>query len=327
MIRSALLRLFGGRAQPSTEDAKVEDAKADEGKLVSRRSATFAEAAAEYGRDLTPPPGAPAPVAPHLTPPGGELYSDPFSLGLRDDTDLGWLDFEKRQVVPGFVVSHGDIVADLGCGEGGMSGFCVKAGAHVIMVDTDSAVLDQAVKRASAFSNSGLGGSAEGRVADVNATAIEDASVSHVICTEVLEHVDDPKEAMKELLRIGKPGALYLISVPGAAAERLQKNIAPPPYFEKPNHVRIFETEDLIKLVEESGLVIERRMAYGFFWTLYWLFFWQAGVQFGQGSHPLLDAWALTWHEVLKSSQSDKIRAALHELAPRSIAIVARKPA
>lgn len=299
MIRDTLSRLLGGRIEPTAE--------AEPGRLVSRRAESEQETSEAPSGDRARE--------------AKELRSL-FGVGLADAVADGLYNSETGELAPGFPITKDDVVVDAGCGEGGMAGFCARQGAHVIMVDTDSTVLEKAVKRALRDAPGG----AEGHIGDASALPLPDAIATRVICTEVLEHVDDPAGVMKELLRVGKPGALYLLSVPGAASERLQHHVAHPSYFAKPNHIRIFQTEDFVRLVEDSGLIIEKRIPYGFFWTMHWLFFWQAGNEFGKGENPLLDSWTNTWREVMQSRDAASIRNALNELAPKAIAIVARKP-
>ena len=138
--------------------------------------------------------------------------------------------------------------------------------------------------------------------------------------------MDDPDSFMAELVRIGSPGALYLITVPGAAQEHIQEALAPPSYFQKPNHIRIFETEHFYALIERAGLVIEHRSAYGFFWSMWFAFFWQTEAPLG-ASHPMLDAWAATWSQVLAGKDGLRIKAALDQVLPKAQVVVARKPA
>lgn len=51
-------------------------------------------------------------------------------------------------------------------------------------------------------------------VGDIHAIPLSDSSVDAVICRSVLEHVQDPQRAMKELYRVLKPGGLLFIQVP-----------------------------------------------------------------------------------------------------------------
>lgn len=51
-------------------------------------------------------------------------------------------------------------------------------------------------------------------VGDIHAIPLEEASVDAIICRSVLEHVQDPALAMKELYRILKPGGILFLQVP-----------------------------------------------------------------------------------------------------------------
>jgi 2-polyprenyl-3-methyl-5-hydroxy-6-metoxy-1,4-benzoquinol methylase len=49
---------------------------------------------------------------------------------------------------------------------------------------------------------------------DITAIPVPDASFDAVLCTEVLEHVPEPIAALKEMVRILRPGGSLLISAP-----------------------------------------------------------------------------------------------------------------
>jgi len=254
--------------------------------------------------------------------PRAEGEIDPFMLGLQDAVESGWFNNATGELMTGFPVMPEDIVIDVGCGDGGIANFCARRGAHVILADIDGAKIEQARAR--------LAGSAarkvEAHVTTGDPLPLPDGYVTRVICTEVLEHVDDPIAFVRELARVGQPGALYLITVPGSEQEKLQKHLAPPQYFEKPNHIRVFEPEAFASLIEGAGLEIVHRTAYGFFWSIWWLLFWQTDVPFGQGRHPSLDAWTKTWSEVLKGKDGAKIKRTFDAFLPKAQVIVARKP-
>jgi hypothetical protein len=46
----------------------------------------------------------------------------------------------------------------------------------------------------------------------------------------------------------------------------LQKPFAKPIYFSEPNHIQIFDKESFVRLVENSGLKVERYDSWGFYW-------------------------------------------------------------
>lgn len=250
----------------------------------------------------------------------GEL--DPFMLGLNDAVQSGWFNSATGELMTGFPIRPEDIVIDVGCGDGGIASFCARQGAHIILADADAAKIRQAEERLA-----GTGArKVEAHVTTGDPLPLPDAWVTRVICTEVLEHVDDPAAFVAELVRVGQPGALYLITVPGTAQEKLQQQLAPPQYFEKPNHIRIFEPEAFAALIEGAGLTVEHRTSYGFFWSIWWLLFWQTEIPFGQGKHPSLDAWTKTWSEVMKGKDGAKIKQTFDAFLPKAQVIVARKP-
>src|SRR5581483_3713872 len=49
----------------------------------------------------------------------------------------------------------------------------------------------------------------------VEALPVEDASFDVVLCTQVLEHCDDPAQAVRELHRVTRPGGRVLASTHG----------------------------------------------------------------------------------------------------------------
>lgn len=251
---------------------------------------------------------------------------DPEWLGLADAVAAGWFNFDARELAPGFGIAPQDLLVDVGSGDGGVAAFCARLAREVVLVDHDEPRLGRAVERVRQVK----GAATSGRVGDIASLPLPDGFASRVLCMEVLEHVDDPAAAMAELVRVGRPGALYLISVPGAACERLQKRLGTPDYFEKPHHVRIFEADDLLGLVSAAGLTIERRIDHAFYWTIWWTLFWQTGARFSGGfrneDNPVLEAWNRTWSLLLKSPDGMRVKQALDDFAPRSVAVVARKP-
>jgi SAM-dependent methyltransferase len=246
---------------------------------------------------------------------------DSCAVGLHDMHANGWFHQESGQLAPGFRMTADDTCLDVGCGDGGMSQFAAATGAEVIATDIDPARID--LVRAK------LGSSKARRfgafVSDSTPLPIAEATATRIICTEVLEHVDDPRAVLAELVRVGKPGAIYLLTVPDETAERVQMGIAPASYWQRPNHLRIFSRESFSELVADAGLAVEQRLTIGFFWSLWWMLFWAADQQFGEPETPLLASWSQTWHALVRTRKGDHIRHALDEFMPKSQVIIARK--
>ncbi|MCU1719257.1 class I SAM-dependent methyltransferase [Pseudomonas sp. 5P_3.1_Bac2] len=239
------------------------------------------------------------------------------------DTPLsGWFRQESGELFEGFPITPQDTVLDIGCGNGPYANFCASLGAEIIVADIDAdkvAAVEALLKDSAARSVTGL-------VTDAKPIPLKDASVNRVVAMEVLEHVEDPTQFMSELVRVAKPGSLFLLTVPDPVGEQVQKKLAPPVYFEHPNHIRIFQRDEFEQLVIDAGLIIERRTEYGFYWSIWWFFFWACKQDLSPPWHPLLNSWTSTWNMLLRTPDGPRIKKALDEVMPKSQVIVARKP-
>ena len=249
--------------------------------------------------------------------------SEVGDVGLRDAVLSGWFRSETNELFEGLTITRDDIVADIGCGDGFNAHFCAMRGAELILADIDPGCVAVSARR--------LAGTPARRVraivTDGNPLPLEDALASVVICTEVLEHVDDPLQFLGELVRIGRPGARYLLTVPDPVAEELQRSLAHPSYFAKPNHLRIIQREEFAELVRAAGLMVERRASYGYYWALWWLMFWSCKADLSEaGRHPILASWTRTWEALLDTPQGIEVKRVLDSFMPKSQLILARKP-
>ncbi|UQS13488.1 bifunctional 2-polyprenyl-6-hydroxyphenol methylase/3-demethylubiquinol 3-O-methyltransferase UbiG [Pseudomonas sp. HS6] len=277
------------------------------------------------------PVAQPAPVPPPE--PVAERGS-PRDIGLLDAILDGWFRGETGELLKGFAIGADDTLLDVGCGEGVATLFAVRQGASVIFTDSELDKVRELARQVEAQStqtNLGL-------VSNSLPLPLADGCASKVVCMEVLEHIDEPEPFMAELVRMGRPGAQYLLSVPAPVGEHLQKGIAPASYYQSPNHVQIFTPERFAALVEDAGLVIEHRQANGFFWVMGMIFFWASERAAGRDLEgavrdriqapypPLMESWARTWQDLLALPDGPAIKQLLDQLMPKSQVIIARKP-
>ncbi len=231
------------------------------------------------------------------------------------------------EVVPGFQIGAEDIVVDVGCGTGGATKFAALYGqAEVYALDIDPQAI-ATVERIMAGTQ--LPRPLHTILSDSNPLPLTDGLATRIICQEVLEHVEDPRQFMRELVRIGRPGAQYLLVVPDPASEALQRQLAPEAYWRPPNHLRIFSHDEFDALIRDAGLIHQSRSHFGFYWTLWWAFYWCGGrgTNFGGPLTPLLKRWNQTWAALLATPDGDRVRQALDDLMPKSQIIIARKAA
>lgn len=99
--------------------------------------------------------------------------------------------------------SNGGVILDLGCGSGLITRHL--HGKLVIGLDINPWLVEKVKLRLPGV---------EFIVGDAESLPLKSGTFDTVICTEVLEHLPIPAEAMKEISRILKGGGLLIISVP-----------------------------------------------------------------------------------------------------------------
>lgn len=78
---------------------------------------------------------------------------------------------------------------------------------------------------------------------------IESELVDSVIMDNVLEHIENPKELLKEIRRVLKQNGLFMIGVPGIIGYRSDSD-----------HKVFYDESTLIKLAESTGFKVERNI-------------------------------------------------------------------
>jgi SAM-dependent methyltransferase len=92
---------------------------------------------------------------------------------------------------------------------------------------------------------------------------------THAVCSEVLEHVDDPLRLLRQARRWLAPGARLVLTVPGGPITAFDVHLG---------HRRHFTTRALRQLLLEAGFEVERVAAEGFpFFNLYRSVVWLRG--------------------------------------------------
>lgn len=263
---------------------------------------------------------------------------DSLFAGLVDAEKSGWFQEKTNEFFKGFPVSADDVVLDVGCGKGDATIFCAKRGASVIYADIDGEEVAGVSEKLAQID--GIGETL-GLVGDSDPLELADETASRVMCIEVLEHVDDPRRVMAEMVRVGRPGALYLLTVPGTQSEYIQKKFAPEWYFQKPNHIRIFSHEDFEGLVESSGLVIKSYDTTGFFWVTWMSIYWATVAADGEDTSggaavahkkieppfdESLNRWAALWVKLILTPEGLAFKQEMDKLLPRNQVIIAQKP-
>jgi ubiquinone/menaquinone biosynthesis C-methylase UbiE len=169
---------------------------------------------------------------------------------------------------------------DLGCGEGRhifglMEKFpdlkCIGLDPHIESLDKAF----EGLKFLESISNSKtnfLSGSAY-------SLPFSDDSFDLVVCSEVLEHLHDYKDAIKEINRVLKPGGQFLASVPAEFPEKICWLLSEAYQNQPGGHLRIFKKNKLIKEVAEHNFSFESSQRFHSIHSAYWwlrCLFWKS---------------------------------------------------
>ncbi|MEX2750835.1 MAG: class I SAM-dependent methyltransferase [Candidatus Freyarchaeota archaeon] len=111
---------------------------------------------------------------------------------------------EKAYVVAG--VQKGKIAADIGAGTGFITEGLIAKGLQVIAVDQSQAMLEVMRKKFSKV------GGFECRLGEAESLPIPDQFVDYVFANMYLHHVEFPKKAIGEMVRILKPGGKLVVT-------------------------------------------------------------------------------------------------------------------
>jgi len=103
--------------------------------------------------------------------------------------------------------SQEDVAADVGCESGFIAQALHRLCKKLYMIDIDPGLLDMARERIRAGNVEFI----QSCATDIN---LPDSAVDIVLASEILEHLPDQQAALRELLRITKPGGRIIISVP-----------------------------------------------------------------------------------------------------------------
>ena len=184
------------------------------------------------------------------------------------------VDFDKLQLQPG------DLLLDLGCGEGrhALSAYAL-ADVHAIALDLGFEDLQTAQTRyRESFAELDT---ADKTFAPLNANGyalpFADHTFDKIICSEVLEHIPDFLQVLREIKRVLKPGGIFCATVPRYWPEKICWLLSD----EYPNtpggHIRIFTAPGLRREIELTGFQFQsRHWAHALHSPFWWLkcIFW-----------------------------------------------------
>src|SRR5690606_30276835 len=147
------------------------------------------------------------------------------------------VDFDRLGLRPG------DRVLDMGCGGGRHAFEMYRRGADVIAFDQDADELAGVREVFSAMREKGevpAGAEADVKEGDALSLPFADGEFDRIVASEVLEHIWDDVTAIKELVRVLRPGGTLAITVPRWLPEVVNWKLSAEYHNAPGGHIRIY---------------------------------------------------------------------------------------
>lgn len=222
----------------------------------------------------------------------------------------------------------GQRVLDLGCGEGRHAiHLMITDAVEIFAVDLSQRDIATARERAEPFTAAGdVRGRVQFSVCDARQLPFADHFFDVVICSEVLEHIEDYEGVLAEVTRVLKPAGIFAATVPAFFPEWVCWKLSDAYHRVEGGHIRIFREKQLRSSVEQFGhQYFARHKAHALHAPYWWLkcLFW------GRDAQPLVSAYhrLLVWDLMQRPKLTRWLETVLNPVLGKSIALYFVKPA
>lgn len=224
-----------------------------------------------------------------------------------------------------FILNPGDLVLDLGCGEGrhAITAYMLQ---HVHSVAMDLCFDDLKItqERFEDFKSDDENKTLSIIQGNAYTLPFADNTFDKIICSEVLEHIPDYQAALKEIHRILKPTGHFAASVPRFLPEKICWALSDEYHANEGGHIRIFKENELKKDIEKTGMSFyDRHWAHALHAPYWWLkcLFWG-----NDDSLPVkLYHRLLVWDLMQKPKTTRVLDKALNPLIGKSVVMYFKK--
>ena len=224
-------------------------------------------------------------------------------------------------------IKDGERILDVGCGEGRHSWeACKRNDCLVCALDIDETNLKKAH-----YALYLLDKQSETRgkwllvKGNILSLPFKDASFDKIICSEVLEHVPNDLQGIRELVRVLKDDGTLALSVPSYLPETICWKLSRD-YHNKPGgHIRIYKAGEVISKLQQSNLRIyavrHKHALHSFYWISRCFF----GLKNEKALIPYLHHKFLVWDIYHNSRPVHLLDSFLNKFFSKSLVVYARK--
>lgn len=222
-------------------------------------------------------------------------------------------------------IKGGERVLDVGCGEGRHSWeACKTANCLVYALDIEVGGLNKARYM---FQEMDKRGESRGRwiliKGDTMSLPFKDATFDKIICSEVLEHIPDDQQSIRELVRVLKDDGIIAISVPTYLPEAICWKLSRDYHDQPGGHIRIYKTSELVAPLRQNNLHLYATRHKHALHSIYWILRCLFGVNKEKALIPSLYYKFLVWDIKTKSKPIRLLEDFLNHFFPKSMVFYA----
>ncbi len=222
-------------------------------------------------------------------------------------------------------IKGGERVLDVGCGEGRHSWeACKTANCLVYALDIEVEGLNKARYM---FQDMDKRGESRGRwiliKGDTMSLPFKDATFDKIICSEVLEHIPDDQQSIRELVRVLKDDGIIAISVPAYFTEAICWKLSRDYHDQPGGHIRIYKTSELVAPLRQNNLHLYATRHKHALHSIYWILRCLFGVNKEKALIPSLYYKFLVWDIKTKSKPIRLLEDFLNHFFPKSMVFYA----
>jgi len=224
-------------------------------------------------------------------------------------------------------IHDGDVVLDAGCGEGRHSiKACQEAQCKLYTFDIEQHNAAKTKFFLNAMEEDGRNHSQWLSFrGDVRQLPLRDASFDKVICAEVLEHVPDDRQVIREFSRILKSDGTLAISVPSYFSETIYWTLSRQYRNQPGGHIRKYRLRQLLTILEDAGFFVFNTHREHALHVPYWLLRCLFGINREQAFIPSLYHRFIVWYIQTGSKPVRYLENALNPIFGKSVVLYARK--